>query len=138
MANLPSDKPGRTLRGTPECLFPCPTFWWLIDTGVAFIVDEQIKQLSSKFVMECGHVLMAIYLGVLIGPGCLKFSSSVRRHIIGEAASALNVKELKNLEGILEKRISGIRSKKDIFWQEPLEEFVIALTECLLSREKIM
>ncbi|KAL6214332.1 hypothetical protein ACLB2K_013768 [Fragaria x ananassa] len=79
MANLPSDKPGRTLRGTPECLFPCPTFWWLIDTGVAFIVDEQIKQLSSKFVMECGHVLMAIYLGVLIGPGCLKFSSSVRR-----------------------------------------------------------
>ncbi|KAL6178718.1 hypothetical protein ACLB2K_050236 [Fragaria x ananassa] len=59
------------------------------------------------------------------------------RHI-GEAASALNIKELKNLEGILEKRINGIRSKKDIFWQEPLEEFIIVLTECSISREKIM
>ncbi|XP_024182865.1 agamous-like MADS-box protein MADS1 isoform X1 [Rosa chinensis] len=34
------------------------------------------------------------------------------RHILGEALSTLNVKELKNLEGRLEKGISRIRSKK--------------------------
>ncbi|BBG99750.1 K-box region and MADS-box transcription factor family protein [Prunus dulcis] len=34
------------------------------------------------------------------------------RHILGEALSTLNIKELKNLEGRLEKGISRIRSKK--------------------------
>lgn len=36
----------------------------------------------------------------------------VSRHILGEALSTLNIKELKNLEGRLEKGISRIRSKK--------------------------
>nr|ABB59995.1 MADS-box protein [Geum rupestre] len=35
------------------------------------------------------------------------------RHILGEALSTLNVKELKNLEGRLEKGIGRIRSKKN-------------------------
>ncbi|KAM0959274.1 hypothetical protein ACFX13_025098 [Malus domestica] len=35
------------------------------------------------------------------------------RHILGEALSSLNAKELKNLEGRLEKGISRIRSKKE-------------------------
>ncbi|KAB2610895.1 transcription factor [Pyrus ussuriensis x Pyrus communis] len=35
------------------------------------------------------------------------------RHILGEALSTLNTKELKNLEGRLEKGISRIRSKKN-------------------------
>ncbi|CDY39265.1 BnaC06g27260D [Brassica napus] len=35
-----------------------------------------------------------------------------RRHIVGESLGSLNFKELKNLEGRLEKGISRVRSKK--------------------------
>ncbi|KAF3444956.1 hypothetical protein FNV43_RR14649 [Rhamnella rubrinervis] len=38
---------------------------------------------------------------------------NLNRHIVGEALSTLNYKELKNLEGRLEKGISRIRSKKN-------------------------
>nr|XP_048327976.1 agamous-like MADS-box protein MADS1 isoform X3 [Ziziphus jujuba var. spinosa] len=38
---------------------------------------------------------------------------NLNRHILGEALSTLNYKELKNLEGRLEKGISRIRSKKN-------------------------
>ncbi|XP_057469905.1 agamous-like MADS-box protein MADS1 isoform X1 [Actinidia eriantha] len=43
----------------------------------------------------------------------IKDIQSSNRHILGEALSSLNFKELKNLEGRLEKAISRIRSKKN-------------------------
>nr|BAA90743.1 MADS-box protein [Rosa rugosa] len=49
------------------------------------------------------------------------------RHILGEALSTLNVKELKNLEGRLEKGISRIRSKKN--------EMLFAEIEYMQKRE---
>ncbi|WRX09837.1 Transcription factor, partial [Theobroma cacao] len=39
---------------------------------------------------------------------------NMNRHILGEALSTLTFKELKNLEGRLEKGISRIRSKKEV------------------------
>ncbi|KHG14262.1 Agamous-like MADS-box protein AGL1 [Gossypium arboreum] len=38
----------------------------------------------------------------------------MNRHILGEALSSLTFKELKNLEGRLEKGICRIRSKKEV------------------------
>ncbi|KAE8678414.1 hypothetical protein F3Y22_tig00111410pilonHSYRG00020 [Hibiscus syriacus] len=38
----------------------------------------------------------------------------MNRHILGEAPSSLTFKELKNLEGRLEKGICRIRSKKEV------------------------
>ncbi|XP_016649470.1 PREDICTED: floral homeotic protein AGAMOUS [Prunus mume] len=49
------------------------------------------------------------------------------RHILGEALSTLNIKELKNLEGRLEKGISRIRSKKN--------EMLFAEIEFMQKRE---
>ncbi|XP_057507112.1 agamous-like MADS-box protein MADS1 isoform X2 [Actinidia eriantha] len=43
----------------------------------------------------------------------IKDMQSSNRHILGEALSSLTFKELKNLEGRLEKAISRIRSKKN-------------------------
>nr|AZZ09260.1 SHATTERPROOF variant 1.3 [Primula vulgaris] len=43
----------------------------------------------------------------------IKEAQSSNRHIIGEALSTLTFKELKNLEGRLEKAIARIRSKKN-------------------------
>lgn len=37
---------------------------------------------------------------------------NLNRHILGESLGSLNLKELKNLEGRLEKGISRVRSKK--------------------------
>ncbi|KAH0912372.1 hypothetical protein HID58_035693 [Brassica napus] len=39
-------------------------------------------------------------------------SNRIVRHIVGESLGSLNFKELKNLEGRLEKGISRVRSKK--------------------------
>ncbi|KAH7533752.1 hypothetical protein FEM48_Zijuj04G0165000 [Ziziphus jujuba var. spinosa] len=52
---------------------------------------------------------------------------NLNRHILGEALSTLNYKELKNLEGRLEKGISRIRSKKN--------EMLFAEIEFMQKRE---
>ncbi|OMO60836.1 Transcription factor, K-box [Corchorus olitorius] len=51
----------------------------------------------------------------------------MNRHILGEALSSLTFKELKNLEGRLEKGISRIRSKKN--------ELLFAEIEFMQKRE---
>ncbi|KAK6919663.1 Transcription factor, K-box [Dillenia turbinata] len=57
----------------------------------------------------------------------IKDIQNLNRHILGEALGSLNLKELKNLEGRLEKGLSRIRSKKN--------ELLFAEIEYLQKRE---
>ena len=57
----------------------------------------------------------------------IRETQNLNRHILGEALSSLSFKELKNLEGRLEKGISRIRSKKN--------EMLFAEIEFMQKRE---
>nr|XP_011466649.1 PREDICTED: uncharacterized protein LOC101301697 isoform X2 [Fragaria vesca subsp. vesca] len=60
-----------------------------------------------------GHVLVAIFSGVLIGPGCLKFSSSVRRNRI--LFGGLTKRMTENVVTDVIQALEGVEGKHTLF-----------------------
>ncbi|KAJ7960693.1 MADS box transcription factor AGAMOUS [Quillaja saponaria] len=79
--------------------------------------SESVSQVNTQFYQQESSKLQRQIRDI----------QNLNRHILGEALSSLSFKELKNLEGRLEKGISRVRSKKN--------EILLAEIEFMQKRE---
>ncbi|XP_004513723.1 agamous-like MADS-box protein MADS1 isoform X3 [Cicer arietinum] len=61
---------------------------------------------------------------------------NLNRHILGEALGSLSLKELKNLEGRLEKGLSRVRSRKEIDLQNQNNYLRAKIAECERAQQQ--